>query len=107
MSAPLLFRMFKSKTGFPLHAAVRLQREDVVFLYLVENSANVSINGFILFVLLACSEWFGEQYANSLLHKCIEYMNISGCTICLHLIIHTAGTSCISETEEVLTLVWT
>ena len=42
MSAPLLFRMFKSKTGFPLHAAVRLQREDVVFLYLVENSTEVS-----------------------------------------------------------------
>jgi hypothetical protein len=36
--------MFKSKTGFPLHAAVRLQREDVVFLYLVENNADVSIN---------------------------------------------------------------
>ncbi|XP_069684015.1 rabankyrin-5 [Periplaneta americana] len=42
MSAPLLFRMFKSKTGFPLHAAVRLQREDVVFLYLVENNAELS-----------------------------------------------------------------
>jgi hypothetical protein len=39
--------MFKSKTGFSLHAAVRLQREDVVFLYLVENGANVSITGFI------------------------------------------------------------
>jgi hypothetical protein len=43
MTAPLLFRMFKSKTGFPLHAAVRLQREDVVFLYLVENNSDVSI----------------------------------------------------------------
>ncbi|XP_023713314.1 rabankyrin-5 isoform X2 [Cryptotermes secundus] len=42
MSAPLLFRMFKSKTGFPLHAAVRLQREDVVFLYLVENSGDLT-----------------------------------------------------------------
>ena len=61
MSAPLLFQMFKSKTGFPLHAAVRLQREDVVFLYLVENNADVSINGFILFLLLACNKWFSEQ----------------------------------------------
>ncbi|KDR22440.1 Ankyrin repeat and FYVE domain-containing protein 1, partial [Zootermopsis nevadensis] len=42
MSAPLLFQIFKSKTGFPLHAAARLQREDVVFLYLVENSANLT-----------------------------------------------------------------
>jgi hypothetical protein len=49
MSAPLLFRMFKSKTGFPLHAAVRLQREDVVFLYLVENNADVSINDLLHF----------------------------------------------------------
>ncbi|KAK7794425.1 hypothetical protein R5R35_003800 [Gryllus longicercus] len=42
MSARLLYSMFKSKTGFPLHAAVRLNREDVVFLYLVENTADVS-----------------------------------------------------------------
>ncbi|XP_067015008.2 rabankyrin-5 [Anabrus simplex] len=42
MTAPLLYRMFKAKTGFPLHAAVRLHREDVVFLYLVENNATLS-----------------------------------------------------------------
>jgi hypothetical protein len=64
MSAPLLFRMFKSKTGFPLHAAVRLRREDVVFLYLVENNANVSINDFILFLVLACNKQFSEQYSH-------------------------------------------
>lgn len=42
MSAPLLYRMFKSKTNHPLHSAIRLKREDVVFLYLVENTAQLS-----------------------------------------------------------------
>ncbi|XP_062122617.1 rabankyrin-5 [Drosophila sulfurigaster albostrigata] len=37
MSGPLLFKMLKSKTKHPLHAAIRLLREDVVFLCLVEN----------------------------------------------------------------------
>lgn len=41
MSGPLLYKMLKSKTQLPLHAAVRLQREDVVFLCLVENSSKV------------------------------------------------------------------
>ncbi|KAH0998843.1 hypothetical protein HUJ05_005206, partial [Dendroctonus ponderosae] len=42
MSGPLLHQMLKSKTHLPLHSAVRLQREDVVFLCLVENSNRVS-----------------------------------------------------------------
>ncbi|RZC41281.1 BTB domain containing protein [Asbolus verrucosus] len=42
MSGPLLYQMLKNKTQFPLHSAVRLQREDVVFLCLVENSSKVS-----------------------------------------------------------------
>ncbi len=42
MSAPLLYKMFKSKSEFPLHSAVRLKREDVVFLYLIEHSQEVS-----------------------------------------------------------------
>ncbi|XP_042239177.1 rabankyrin-5-like isoform X2 [Homarus americanus] len=41
MSAPLLYAMFKSKTRHPLHAAIRLQREDVVFLYLIEFDAQL------------------------------------------------------------------
>ncbi|XP_029546207.1 rabankyrin-5 [Salmo trutta] len=36
MSAPLLFKMIKSKTDFPLHKAIKVEREDVVFLYLIE-----------------------------------------------------------------------
>ncbi|PZC83492.1 hypothetical protein B5X24_HaOG207475 [Helicoverpa armigera] len=40
MSSALLYRMLKSKTSQPLHGAVRLLREDVVFLCLVENHAN-------------------------------------------------------------------
>lgn len=41
MSGPLLYQMLKNKTQLPLHSAVRLQREDVVFLCLVENSTKV------------------------------------------------------------------
>ncbi|XP_044260908.1 rabankyrin-5 [Tribolium madens] len=42
MSGPLLYQMLKSKTQLALHSAVRLQREDVVFLCLVENSSKLS-----------------------------------------------------------------
>lgn len=42
MSGPLLFKMLKSKTKYPLHAAVRLLREDVVFLCIVENDGMLS-----------------------------------------------------------------
>lgn len=42
MTAPLLYSMFKSKTSHPLHAAIRLQREDVVFLFLIEFDSQVS-----------------------------------------------------------------
>uniref|UniRef100_A0A8D8RKA9 Rabankyrin-5 n=2 Tax=Cacopsylla melanoneura TaxID=428564 RepID=A0A8D8RKA9_9HEMI len=42
MGAPLLYSMLKEKTaGSILHSAVHLHREDVVFLYLVENSAQL------------------------------------------------------------------
>jgi len=44
MSSPLLYKMLKSKTKHPLHAAIRLLREDVVFLCLVENNDSVSAN---------------------------------------------------------------
>ncbi|KAK2502204.1 hypothetical protein MC885_009778 [Smutsia gigantea] len=36
MSAQLLYKMIKSKTEYPLHKAIRVEREDVVFLYLIE-----------------------------------------------------------------------
>ncbi|XP_066551312.1 rabankyrin-5 isoform X2 [Amia ocellicauda] len=36
MSAQLLYKMIKSKTEFPLHKAIKVEREDVVFLYLIE-----------------------------------------------------------------------
>lgn len=42
MTGELLYKMLKSKTEFPLHSAVRLLREDVVFLCLVEHNTNVS-----------------------------------------------------------------
>lgn len=43
MTAPLLFNMFKTKTKYPLHSAIRLKREDVVFLYLIEFNQQVNI----------------------------------------------------------------
>lgn len=44
MPAPLTYKMFKAKTQYPLHTAVRMQREDVLFLYLVENDSLVNEN---------------------------------------------------------------
>lgn len=43
MSAALLYAMFKEKTEYPLHFAIRMRREDVVFLYLIEFSQTVSL----------------------------------------------------------------
>lgn len=53
MSAQLLYKMIKSKTEYPLHKAIKVEREDVVFLYLIEmdSQAGVSI---ICLVFLAC-----------------------------------------------------
>jgi len=42
MSGPLLFKLLKTKTKYPLHAAVRLLREDVICLWIQENSDAVS-----------------------------------------------------------------
>ncbi|XP_077403637.1 rabankyrin-5 [Vanacampus margaritifer] len=39
MSAQLLYKMIKSKTDYPLHKAIKVEREDVVFLYLIEMDA--------------------------------------------------------------------
>ena len=39
--APLAYKMFKSKSQYPLHTAIRTCREDVVFLYLVEHDSQV------------------------------------------------------------------
>jgi hypothetical protein len=44
MPASLAYAMFKNKSQHPLHTAIRAKREDVVFLYLVENSALVFIS---------------------------------------------------------------
>lgn len=42
MSGALLYKMLKNKTQLPLHTAVRLQRDDVVYLCLLENASRVS-----------------------------------------------------------------
>ncbi|XP_034934332.1 histone-lysine N-methyltransferase SETD1A-like [Chelonus insularis] len=42
MPGPLLYELLKTKSDYPLHSAVRLEREDVVFLYLVEHNAELS-----------------------------------------------------------------
>ena len=41
MPASLAYSMFKTKTSYPLHAAIKVRREDVVFLYLVEHDLQV------------------------------------------------------------------
>ncbi|CAG2167793.1 unnamed protein product [Oppiella nova] len=43
MSAPLLYQMFKTKTEYPLHTAIRIKREDVLFLYLIEFDAQLAL----------------------------------------------------------------
>lgn len=42
MPAALLYKLFKSKTSYPLHSAIKAKREDVVFLYLIEHDSIVS-----------------------------------------------------------------
>lgn len=44
MPGSLLYKLLQTKSKYPLHSAVRLMREDVVFLYLVENNAEVSFS---------------------------------------------------------------
>uniref|UniRef100_A0A673GLR6 Ankyrin repeat and FYVE domain containing 1 n=1 Tax=Sinocyclocheilus rhinocerous TaxID=307959 RepID=A0A673GLR6_9TELE len=41
MDAQLLYKMIKSKTEYPLHKAIKVEREDVVFLYLIEMDAQL------------------------------------------------------------------
>ena len=41
MPAALAYKMFKAKTAYPLHKAIQTKREDVLFLYLVENDSQV------------------------------------------------------------------
>ena len=56
MSAPLLYDMFKAKSEYPLHLAVRHHREDVVFLFLIEFNAQVFVILHLYFVALCCLE---------------------------------------------------
>ncbi|XP_076282442.1 rabankyrin-5 [Lasioglossum baleicum] len=41
MPGSLLYKLLQTKSKYPLHSAVRLLREDVVFLYLVENNSGL------------------------------------------------------------------
>ena len=41
LSAPLLYDVFKAHSEYPLHLAIQHQREDVVFLFLIEFNAQV------------------------------------------------------------------
>ncbi|CAF2499543.1 unnamed protein product [Rotaria sp. Silwood2] len=42
LPAPMTFKLFKQKTKYPLHQAVRMKREDVLFLYLIDNDADLA-----------------------------------------------------------------
>jgi hypothetical protein len=39
----MAYKLFKEKTKYSLHQAVRMKREDVLFLYLIDNDAEVNI----------------------------------------------------------------
>lgn len=41
MPASLLYQMFKEKSVYPLHTAIKARREDVVFLYFIEHDASL------------------------------------------------------------------
>lgn len=41
MNAQLLYKMFKAKTEYALHTAIRVKREDVVFLFLMDYDPTV------------------------------------------------------------------
>ena len=43
VKAPLLYEMLKRKSEFPLHRAIQAEREDVVFLYLIEFNSSLDI----------------------------------------------------------------
>ena len=44
MPAALTFKMFKAKSKYPLHKAIETNREDVVFLFLIENDSQVALS---------------------------------------------------------------
>lgn len=52
MDAQLLYKMIKSKTEYPLHKAIKVEREDVVFLYLIEMDAQVKSQHWILEMIM-------------------------------------------------------
>ncbi|KAF7206584.1 ankyrin repeat and FYVE domain containing 1 [Nothobranchius furzeri] len=94
MSAQLLYKMIKSKTEFPLHKAIKVEREDVVFLYLIEMDSQLpgklnelDNNGDLALDLALCRKLEGiattlvnnkadvdmvDQSGWSLLHKAIQ-----------------------------------
>ncbi|XP_023334642.1 rabankyrin-5 [Eurytemora carolleeae] len=43
LSPELVYTMLKKRASFPLHSAIELKREDVVFLYLIEFNSELSI----------------------------------------------------------------
>lgn len=57
MTAPLLYSMLKSKSTHPLHEAIRLRREDVVLLYMIEFNQEVGIK--------TTSRFSGFQFVSS------------------------------------------
>jgi ankyrin repeat protein len=43
LSAPLLYEMFKDKSRYPLHLAIKHKREDVEFLFLIEYNSELKV----------------------------------------------------------------
>lgn len=58
MDAQLLYKMIKSKTEYPLHKAIKVEREDVVFLYLIEMDAQVKSPHWFKELFLLYIPWY-------------------------------------------------
>ncbi|CAF0740586.1 unnamed protein product [Adineta steineri] len=43
LPAPMTYKLFKQKTKYSLHQAIRMKREDVLFLYLIDNDADLDV----------------------------------------------------------------
>uniref|UniRef100_A0A3Q2D8V0 Ankyrin repeat and FYVE domain containing 1 n=1 Tax=Cyprinodon variegatus TaxID=28743 RepID=A0A3Q2D8V0_CYPVA len=63
MSAQLLYKMIKSKTEYPLHKAIKVEREDVVFLYLIEMDSQVGYLPPLSSLVLSLKDGLKVHYA--------------------------------------------
>lgn len=87
MPGSLLYKLLQTKSKYPLHAAVRLMREDVVFLYLVENNAEVS---FLMAVkdYISCNKHW-SNYIVEYIYIYLEFVQYLNMEILYNIKVHT------------------